>query len=690
MPRKITRHFRLGRHPSSNAKATAQVPAKEREIKARRPVPLDSTRPSTAKLPGHVVHAILGLLQHVHPEALQAVALVSSSMYHQARYAQHQHVRIDLDRPKHALNRLSLISRLGHAVAVQEVRVTGCKTPNQDDVESRTQVLARLAGMMPSMTGLRDFGWNVSGYIPGTYDGSGSTSVPIPSDILAALPRASPYLVRLHTSLCSSALEGSHLEARTFLHDLEGNHNLSTLSVDVIYTNDLMCRDTMRALKRVLLSCPNLSRLPQINVHYPRVAYCDGQPMDPYCGLGFAGDEKPPPLQELGVLDYPWGTPAYTGYPIRARETLHWASTFDWSRLARLNHVPDSLYTIAPYLTALRELALDEPSSIEMELLDDIASPLEILSFSSWKRVGNEPKRITKFAATLRQLRVHENESSWGYGSHGLITTPDLMHLSTRLPNLEHLALDMERDKETQQWPYAALDATAAFPSLHTVELWFALGDQSLASKPVLTISSAHHLGDYLRERNENIQRVTLHSGAPRPYSGRTSRRPLGSDFYIPGPSWAQCNSVTFEYQMVYDAEAMNLRRSRVICLDLGSGMNARLRHLAQGAVTRRQMNLGELNADEIRLIAALDGPLSKVEWDAWSNKQPEVIAYRADMHREAMETEDEDLRIVLVFEYYAEGGVVLHSRLVDADEGHAGFDGLALMASAGMERART
>ncbi|KAM5369043.1 hypothetical protein ACJZ2D_009138 [Fusarium nematophilum] len=649
MPRKLTRHFRLDRRPSSNANAkakadaqqatvhdqhdeTLRVPAKTVEIKARSPVPLDSTKPSVAQLPDDVVHGILDFLQHVRPEAVQAVALVSSSLYEQARYAQHRHVRIDLDRPDHALDRLGLVSRLGHAAAVQAVRVVGCKTPSQDG-KDRDQVLARLASMMPSMTGLQHFDWHVTR--PGTasaYDHAGPTSVPIPSDILAVLPRAGPHPVRLQTSLCCNAREDSHVEARTFLRNLEDNQNLSTLSVEVIYMDDQMCLDTMRALKRVLLSCPNLARLPRIDVHYPRGTCFGGDPMDPYCGLGFSGDERPPPLQELGLREYPWGGPGYTGYPIQTRESVHWASTFDWSRLVRLNDVPDFLaIAMAPNLTMLRELALDEPS-YEMELLDEIASPLEMLSFSSWNRVGNEPNRITKFAATLQRLRVHENEPGWRHDQHSFITNPELIHLSTSLPNLQHLALDMERDKETQQWPYATLDAIAAFPSLRTVELWFPLGHESPAPTPLLTVSSARHLGDYLRERNENIQRVTLHSGAPSPFSGRPSNL-LGMDFYVPGPSWAKQNSVSFEYEMVYDGEVADRRRSSVICLDLSSDMNARLCQLAQGA-TRKQTDPRELSEDEIRLIAALEGPLNKAEWNTWFNKQPEVIAYRAETQR--------------------------------------------------------
>ncbi|KAM0418793.1 hypothetical protein ACHAPT_012303 [Fusarium lateritium] len=640
MHRKITRLFR---RPSSKAKAKDETqraiahdqheavhePAKEIEVKARTPVPLDSTKPSVAQLPDHVVHIILDLLQHVRPEAVRDIALVSPSLYEQARYAQNQHVRIDLDKANHGLNRLDLIGRLGQAAAVQAVRVVGCKLRNQD-AKDVNQVLARLVSIIPSMTGLRHFDWHVTR--PSTAsarDHAGPTSLPIPSDMLEVLPQ----MVRLHTSVCCNALQDSHVEARTFLRNLKHNQNLSTLSVDVIYMNDQMCLDTMRALKCVLLSCPNLTRLPQIDVHYPRGTCFGGGPMNPYCGLGFSGHEKPPPLQELGIREYPWGDRRIIGYPIEAWEGAHWVSTFDWSRLVRLNFMASHLASsLVPHLAMLRELVFEDPT-YDMEFLDGVVSPLETLSFMSWDRIGNDLGRVTKFAPTLRRLRVHEDESGWRYDPHRFITRSDLMLLSTSLPNLQHLALDMERDKEAQQWPYAALDAIAAFPSLETVELWFPLGYESPAPTPLLTVSSASHLGGYLRDQNENIQRVTLHSGAPSPSWVHPSAHFLGTDLYIPGPSWAKHNSVTFEYGMVYDGDVMNRRRSSVTCLDLSSGMNRRLRQLAQGT-NRQETDPEELNEDDIRLIAALDGPLDKPEWNAWFEKQPEVIAHRAENKR--------------------------------------------------------
>ncbi|RSL49056.1 hypothetical protein CEP54_012622 [Fusarium duplospermum] len=641
MPRKITRYLRLGRCPFSNAKSetkvhqqTLSMPAQEVDIKAHSPVPLDSTKPSVVQLPDHVVHGILNLLWHVRPETLQSVALVSSWLYKQARYVQHQHVLIDLDQEDHALDRLSLISRLGQAAAVQTVRVLGCKLHIQDG-KDRDQILAHLVSMMPSMTGLRHFHWHVSRYSTAPIPAHvGVMSVPIPSDMMAILSHVGPPLIRLHTSLTCNALQDSHVRARTLLRDLEQSQNLSTLSVDITYTNHQVCLSTMSALKRVLLSCPNLTRLPRIDVHYPRVRCFPGVLDDSYCGLGFSHDEKPPSLQELGLLEYPWGGPRSIGYPIETGEVYHWASTFDWSRLVHLNEVPDFLATeMAPNLPMLRELSLNQPASYDMEVLDDLVSPLESLTFSNWNRLGNEPRRIIKFAATLRRLRVHQEEPPGSYDDRGFITDSDLVLLSTNLPNLQHLALDIERDQEARQWPYVALDAIAAFPSLRTVELWFRLGHEPPAPTPLLTVSSSHHLGDYLRGRNENLQRVTLHSGAPGPFSGNPSTALVGTDFYIPGPSWAKHNSVTFEYEMVYDSDITERRKRRVTCLDLSSSMNARLEQLSQGA-TRQQMDPDEINADDIRLIATLDGPLHKGEWANWHKRQPEVIAYRAESKR--------------------------------------------------------
>ncbi|RSL43121.1 hypothetical protein CEP53_011850 [Fusarium sp. AF-6] len=215
MPRKIARYLCC---PFSNAKAEADVhqlidhgrqqtlamPAQEVNIKARSPVPLDSTKPSVTQLPDHVVHDILDLLWHVRPGTLQDVAL---------------HVLIDLDKEDHVLDRLSLISRLGQAAAVQTVRVLGSKLHIQDD-KDHDQILAHLVSIIPFMTGLRHFHW----------------------------------------------------DARAILRNLEQCQNLSTLSVDITYTNHQVCFGTMSALKRVLLSCPNLTRLPRIDVHYPRAS----------------------------------------------------------------------------------------------------------------------------------------------------------------------------------------------------------------------------------------------------------------------------------------------------------------------------------------------------------------------------------------------------------------------------------
>ncbi|RSM11084.1 hypothetical protein CDV31_006983 [Fusarium ambrosium] len=648
MPRKITRYLRLDRCLFSNAKAEADVhqliehgrqqtlsmPAQEVDIKAHSPVPLDSTKPSVTQLPDHVVHDILDLLWHVRPGTLQDVALVSSWLYKQARYVQHQHVLIDLDKEDHVLDRLSLISRLGQAAAVQTVRVLGSKLHIQDD-KDHDQILAHLVSMIPFMTGLRHFHWDVSrrhstSPIPAHF---GLMSVPIPSDIMAILSRVGPPLVRLHTSLFCNGLQDSHVQARAILRNLEQCQNLSTLSVDITYTDHQVCFGTMSALKRVLLSCPNLTRLPRIDVHYPRVRCFPGALEDSYCGLGFSHDEKPPPLQELGLLEYPWGGPRRIGYPIETREVDHWASAFDWSRLVHLNDVPEFLMTdMAPHLPMLTELTLNRPTSYGIEVLDDIESPLESLSFSDWKHLGNEPKRITRFAATLQRLRVHQEEPPGSYDNRGFITDSDLILLSTSLPHLQHLALDIERDQEAQQWPYTTLDAIAAFPSLRTVELWFRLGHKPPAPTPLLTVSSARYLGDYLWGRNENLQRMTFHSGAPGPLSGNPSIA-FGMDFYIPGPPWAKHNSVTFEYEMVYDSDMTEHRKRSITCLDLSSSMNARLKKLAQGG-TRQQTDADELNADDIRLIAALDGPLNKGEWSSWHKRQPEVIAYQAENKR--------------------------------------------------------
>ncbi|RYP53569.1 hypothetical protein DL768_001487 [Monosporascus sp. mg162] len=576
-------------------------------------MPLDRARPSVAQLPDHIIRRILSFLQDLRPKDILTVASLSSSLYEQARYVQHRVVRINLDKSRHIHDRLDLIICRGLLPAIRTLEVSG--RDYDDLLKEPNEILTRLADVLPGMTGLRDLDWQL-GRITGQHNFKDTTAVPIPAPIMELLP---PEL-RLHTSVFCKHSKESHAQAREFLDRLANNQNLHTLSAQISFIEERDCLETMRTLRKVLLSCPNLTRLPLLDIWYPRGG-CEGYgpPLTggPYCGLGLSNGERPPPLEELGMRQYPWGmegAPQCQGYPEKGFEWDYWAETFEWSRLTRLNEIPSFLGSlIAPRLTGLRELMLEYSDSDKADFLDEITSPLEILSISGWHRVDNKPNPINRHGATLRKLKIHQPELQWRSKTHSFVTAADLVQLSHGLPHLEELAIDIARDENANEWPYGALDAIARFSSLRTAELWFPLGLEPPAPRPFLIVSLARHLFSYLRERNESIQRLILHSGAPVPYVGCLA-------FLICEPSWAMHNCVTFVCNMVHDGDAGE-RRICVTCPDLSTDMNAQLSRLAQQA-DRDRIDPRKLDVDGLRLKTALDGPLTMDEWEAWKGAQ--------------------------------------------------------------------
>lgn len=604
--------------------------SRRQKLTPRNPTPLDPTRPSIAQLPEHIVRRILAWLHDARPDTVCTVASLSASLYQLARSVQHSEVHVDLDKSRYVLDRLNLIQRVDQLTAVRILRVNGRGYNEGQEGERSTQILARLAVLLPSMTGLRHIYWHVGSTIKHSFpSASKRTAVPIPAAILAALPKDS----RLHTAIfCNETREGhildAHLQVRMFLKRLAACQNLCTLDIQITFIEEEHCLRTMRELKKVLLSCPNLTRLPRIDVWYPRGGcFAYGPPMGDglYCGLGFSNGERPQPLTVLGVDYYPWGVDGarcYQGYPAGSSkcEWDYWVDCFDWSRLERLHYIsPQLTLRIASKLTSLREFVLEEPGGhLEPEFVDDLTSPLELISLTGWHHVNRKAEFFTRFGATLRELKLHGHEPRWENEDHAYISVADLAHLSKSLPLLEHLRLDILRNEETQDWPYKALDAIATFPRLRTVELWFPLGRTAPAPKPELTVSSVPRVLRYLHDRNKNIMRATLHSGDPSPPGGFAVAM-------LPSNAWAwdMHSTISFECAMVYDSDRPNEQDGRVDiwCPELSIEMNDKLHQLAQQA-DRKHPNVKKLDEDELRLRVALDGPLNADDWAVWKQVQ--------------------------------------------------------------------
>ncbi|KAI1080912.1 hypothetical protein F5B20DRAFT_588874 [Whalleya microplaca] len=584
-------------------------------ITAREPVPLERGRPSIAHLPDNIVRRILSFVQDSSSEDILTVASLSSSLYTQARYVQHRVVHIDLDKSNHAHNSLDLITYRGLLPAIRVLVVNGKQ--HVELQEEGKALLARLAGMLPGMTGLRDLHWKVAREIHWT-EGR-TTTVPIPTNILDSLP----VRLRLHTSIVSDERIESHSQVREFLARLTSNQNLFTISVHILFICGRECLKTMTALKKVILSCPNLRRIPRIHVWYPPDHGVNFGPEfgAPYCGLGFANGERPPALEELGVARYPWGSVNKhpfsihcRGYPEEGQEWEYWADKFDWSRLLRLNTLHgDMVESITPKLTSLREAVFDDGNAYgfhKTAFLDGLIAPLEFLSICNWVEIG-KPETITQHGATLRKLKIHQLEGL--YNADSYVTDEDLAKLCNGLPRLEELAIDIARDENANDWPYGALDAIAKFPRLRTVELWFKLGWGSTPiPAPYITVSSARYLFDYLRKEENNIQRLILHSGAPG--YGFLHRQYCGE------PPWSEQNCITLVCNMVYHSDAQQGVFS-VTCPSLSKELNVELNRLAQQD-DRNQINLKELDEKSLPLKIALDGPLTMDEWKTWRHQQ--------------------------------------------------------------------
>lgn len=579
-------------------------------ITAREPIPLDREKLSIAHLSSDIVRCILDSVQDSNPEDIPIVASTSSSLYMHARYVQHRVVHINLDKRTHIRDRLDLITRYNLHPAIRRLQLSG---KERDKLQEETnEILSLLSSMIPAMTGLLDLDWKVGRL----------RAAPIPVSILESLPST----LRLHTSLfCHCDITGDddsgfHAQAREFLSRLSDNQNLFTLSIRIVFLHEEECIRTMRALKAVLLSCPNLLRLPAIDIWYPRdrcYGY-DGPEFDsPYCGLGLSDGERPQALEELGISYYPWGHQNISpfryfaiGYPEKGTEKDYWARTFDWSRLVKLNEIPPELDPIVPKLTGLREVEFDHLEHIDhTEFLNELTSTLESLSIVCWENVGSRPDPIIRHGATLRKLRVHRRILR-----DINMTSQDIVQLCKGLPHLEELAIDIARDEVANDWPYEALDAIASLPSVRTIELWFNLGcprprapTPFVAPAPFLTVSSSRRLFSYLHERNKNIRRLILHSGAP------------WHESWDGHPTWDMQNSMTFVCTMVY-ACGEEGGSIRVTCPDLGRALNAELEHLDQ--VDRDWSVSSKLDPVRVPLKVALDGPLTEDEWESWYYRQ--------------------------------------------------------------------
>ncbi|KAH8765136.1 hypothetical protein BGZ57DRAFT_901747 [Hyaloscypha finlandica] len=594
------------------SKRQQQLVRVPQRITARVAIPIYPERPSIAQLPDEALRLILSYVDDID---LRTLATINSTLYEKARYVQHHTVAIDLGQHRHALSLLDILERNRLQPAVRVIELSGGSYTQEDD-----DILVRLADLMSAMTGLRDLHWSCLGTFP------------------HILRDRIPAQTRLHVSITGRG--GTDDQVRERFMALVGNQNLFSLSVHLGLQIEFVCSEKMRALKEVLLSCPRLTRIPLLYVGpiiTPPHGMGEGPSFGaPYCGLGFSGGEKPLALEELGVTMYPWGrepTPHLVsikavycaGYPEKGSEVDYWAEKFNWTQLRKLNDIPKVLAPkIAPKLTHLKEVVLEEEYWDKSEFLEGIPTVLEVLSIPSWGHISNQPSPIIRHGAALRKLTIHRQESE--HNPRIFLADTDLVVLCQSLPYLTELILDIARDTKKNAWPYSSLDIIAKFPSLKVVELWFELSNGWAASPtPHLTVSAARELFNYLHQRSSNIQSLKLRSGIPGrgpPIFGDPSWGPS----IFGGPSWELQNSVYFLCKVsICDGDAAD-GYVIVTCPQLSTEMNAELTRLSKlSSKERGPAN----NATELSIKVALEGPLTMEDLKAWGRLQ-DLHAYKA------------------------------------------------------------
>lgn len=575
------------------------------QILVKQLVPEDAAQASVAALPEDLLLGIFGFIHDSRPNDLLSVALSSSLFYKLARQIQARELTINLTDDQTARNRLELIARNNLTTAVHSLHIASrprdfqrCFLPQE------TEVLQLVINNLKGMTGLRDIHWEPR---VANWQMGGAKTPTLPKELVECLSSRT----RLWTTILCDHKDESHLEARQSFTTLVSNRNLFSLSVKISFLDnggEELCRATVQVLKEVLLSCPNLRRIPLMDIWYAQdtgVGY--GPSFNTlYCGLGFASGQKPPPLEELGMgkCSYPWGKQPpglFTReYPEERPELAYWAETFDWSQLRRLNSALP--HEIVPYLTGLKELVLGLQGRVPDTFLNDIPTTLELLSVNFYSTGPEDAGSIIRHGEQLRTLRLHQSGAKWSPSNSFLVRLRD------GLPVLEELSIDLFRQDNQADWPYDMLDIISGFPRLRTLELWFPLlcGEAQVLAKPAVNVFSAQKLFHHIRSRNKHLQRLRIHSNAPQLH--------YMSDWW----AWSRENASS----IVCEANGPDTDDGLfVTCPKLDHKGNTDLRRIVKSSGNTKN-DVKHQKEAPLPLKIAIDGPLSVEEWRTWKDRE--------------------------------------------------------------------
>jgi len=596
---------------------------------------MDPSQPSLLSLGTDILTIVLDVIEDSNPRSLSSVALVSSHFRGIARYSQHRRLTLtvpqqpedefhpplfrngsndkalQLWRDKQTKQRQLVDDFHQRLLDIEKqdllpaIRWLEVLQPINEDKDMDPELLARILTLIPRMIGLRDVKWPHN---------------TAPPELLTAL-RSSPHHVRLHTRYVRRRREKA--PDSNNLHALQNSLNLHSLKITATYRDAPSCLAITQPLKLILLSCPNLRSL-TLDISLPSSGCVIPCLPDEYHGFGFTNGERPPALEELVLIDYPFGREhreqLYTGniilgtnsigYPSKVNEEDYWVDVFDWARLRRLE-APSGCFALKlmPKLVALKEVGLwnTYAKGVVARFYNEVPAKLEKIEVANIASVT--VGGITRHSQALKELKIHQDEGYRRDWRGEAISAHDLRELGEECPLLETLALDIAR-QEDDGWPWQTLDVLAtAFPRLERLELWFELGlkhDEG-PQKPYLTVSAAAMLYNYVRQQSgcppSRLRELIVHSGSP---------PAIGLGYPSHTAFWPSSQSINFTCTLSERDDERAEGRFTVSC----QGISYKDTELGDKvAEVRRKMKDGKMK-DSSGLRLALDGPLSVKAWE--------------------------------------------------------------------------
>lgn len=455
-----------------------------------------SERSSLARLPLDILTIIVDFLEAANTETLRNLSLASPLLYSLVKTNRVRHVIFDLTPRgrRGADQRCTYIESEGLLSAVRQVTVLDKLPFEQKKPDAhRLNRLKTICDLLPRMPGLKRV----------TYQ-----SKCVPNEMLMAL-RALPHL-KLCTRLRPALPPPSEPpDPGDYVGRFCGNANLHALDVQVSGLEADDCGRIMRQLKPVLLSCPNLRCL-ALEVIGESIFY-----ERKYFGLGIEEGEKLPPLEQLTLMNYPFGQEnrhhgssfSTEGYPITGTEIDHWANNFDWSHLQKL-HTSNRDFALAlmPQLTGLKDFAFIA-SDFDQDIstfCSYVPAALRSISVPSLCHSGTLDG-ILRHASTLEELWIHRDDTFHAKWRETTVGLASLQRIQGNCRRISDLSVDITFSGE---WPDDIFDVLASFPNLRQLEVCFVLGHKGHVGKSILTRVNAGQIFTYLHSQGQR------HSGS--------------------------------------------------------------------------------------------------------------------------------------------------------------------------------